>query len=217
MEMKRTSNYRFISSYDKFATCTDIAKNLLEKKQLILLFGYRKKVKFDLWLKAEQFSMEYQGIDFEEFQSILFDEIAVIIEQNITTPDFKEPSLMEFLRKDGFDESEIPQMMQEKADKRKYVQENLLPENAVLRYRFKENTLINTLSGIDYEINKYVFSDDREMPYATVEFTSTDNLRTKGIPDLLFQDKHIERIKFVCDKQDLEYIIRQLEQIKEKL
>ncbi|MBD5459092.1 MAG: hypothetical protein HDR27_11050 [Lachnospiraceae bacterium] len=215
--MERPSNYRFVSSFDKFRRCVDIAKDLLEKKQLMLLFGYQKKVRFRLWLNAEQFCDEYPDMDFQEFRYILFDEIAYIIEQNIVTPELEEPSLVGFLREEGFEEAVIPQMVQEKADKRRYVQEGIILENAPLRYRFKENTLTNKLSSIHYEINKYVFSDKHEIPYAVMEFVTVDKLGARSVSDLLLQDKGAEKIKFVCDKQDLEYIIRRLEQIKEKL
>ena len=108
-------------------------------------------------------------------------------------------------------------MVQEKADKRKYVQENLSLDNASLRYLFKEKTMENKLSSIRYEINKYIFPDNNEMQYAIVEFTAADMLGIEGFPAFLDNEKNIKKTKFVCDKQDLDYIIMKLQKIREKL
>lgn len=217
MRFEHKSSYRFTSEYDVFKRCVDITEFLLEKKQLILLFGCTKKVKLNLYLSEEQFSEEYLDIEFQDYRDILFQEIAVIIEQNIVMPSLEEPSLKGVLEEDGIDEAEINKLVQEKADKRKYVQENLSLDNASLRYLFKEKTMENKLSSIRYEINKYIFPDNNEMQYAIVEFTAADMLGIEGFPAFLDNEKNIKKTKFVCDKQDLDYIIMKLQKIREKL
>lgn len=215
--MKIEQSYRFTSKYDTFKRCVDITEILLERKQLILLFGCTKKVKLDLYLSEEQFSEEYPDIDFQGYKNILFEEIAVIIEQNIVMPDQEEPSLIEVLRESGIEESEMDKLVQEKADKRNYVQKNLSLDNVSLRYLFKEKTMEQKLSNIRYEINKYIFPDDNEIRYAVVEFTAADKLGMEGIPFFGDNEKNIKKAKFVCDKQDLDYIIKKLQSVREKL
>lgn len=215
--MRVKQGYRFTSDYNEFKRCVDITEILLEKKQLILLFGCTKKVKLNLYLSKEQFSEEYPDIEFRDYKDILFEEIAVIIEQNIVSPSLEEPSLVEVLKEEGIDESKIDKLVQEKADKRNYVQENLSLDNVSLRYLFKEKTMENKLSNIRYEINKYIFPDNNEMRYAVVEFAATDKLGIEGIPLFLDNEKSIKKAKFVCDKQDLDYIIMKLQNIREKL
>lgn len=214
---KFSGEYRFTTPYDTFRRCVDIAKKLLEQEQLLLLFGCTKKVKFYLCIREEQFCDEYQDITFQEFQSVLLDEVVFIVEQNILMPGIEEPSLAGSLKDRGYSEEDIQKLVDEKMQKRKYVQEQISTGNAVLRYDFKEKTLANKLSNIGYEINKYVFSDDVDMPYAVIEFTSADKLGEEGVPEILLGKTTFEKTKFVCDKQDLEYIIMQLEKIKEKL
>lgn len=217
MRIEHKGNYRFTSECNTFKRCVDITEDLLEKRQLMVLFGCTKRVKLNLYLNEEQFSKEYPDIKFQDYRDILFDEIAIIIEQNIIMPDLEEPSLKEVLREDGIDESKIDKLVQEKAEKRNYVQENLLLGNVSLRYLFKEKTMENKLSNLRYEINKYIFPDNNEMRYAVVEFAATDNFGIEGIPAFLGVEKSIKKTKFVCDKQDLDYIIMKLQKIREKL
>lgn len=217
MTIESKGVYRFASSYITFQKCVDITKTLLENKQLILLFGCKKNVNFILNMSKEQFMEEELDIGFNEFQRVLYDEISVIIEQNIIMPDSEEPSLAEYLKESGLDEDQINKMIQEKVDKRNYVQEKLKIDNAMLRYRFKRDTMANKLSDLKYEINKYVFSDHDEMCYALIEFESMNQLNAEGVPFFLKNDKHVEKSRFVCDKQDIDFIIMQLQKIKEKL
>lgn len=217
MTIESKGIYRFSSSYITFQKCVDLAEKLLENEQLILLFGCKKKVNFSLNISKEQFLETNPDIDFGEFQRVLYDKIAIIIEQNIIMPDAEEPSLAEYLKESGVDEAQIDKMIREKADKRNYVQEKIKIDNASLRYRFKTDTMANKLEDLKYEINKYIFSDHEEMCYALIEFVSTDQLITEGIPFFLDNEKHVEKSRFVCDKQDLDYIIMQLQKIKEKL
>ncbi len=209
MQITTKSNYRFISPYTIFQRCVDITKALLAKEQLILLFGCTKKVKFNLYLSKKQFC--------EEYKNILFEEIAFIIEQNIIMPGIEEASLPESLKEVGFNDSEIKIMVQEKVDKRNYVKENLAFDNATLRYLFKQSTMENKLSSIKYEINKYVFEDKKELCYAVIEFASADRLNAERFSLLSGDARAVQKSKFVCDKQDLDYIINQLQQIKENL
>ena len=209
MQITTKSNYRFISPYTIFQRCVDITKALLAKEQLILLFGCTKKVKFNLYLSEKQFC--------EEYKDILFEEIAFIIEQNIIMPGIEEASLPESLKEVGFNDSEIKIMVQEKVDKRNYVKENLAFDNATLRYLFKQSTMENKLSSIKYEINKYVFEDKKELCYAVIEFASADRLNAERFSLLSGDARAVQKSKFVCDKQDLDYIINQLQQIKENL
>ena len=215
--MRIEQSYRFKSEYNVFKHCVDITEILLRKKQLILLFGCTKKVKLNLYLSEEQFNEEYPDMEFQDYKDILFEEIAVIIEQNMVMPSLEEPSLIEVLKEDGIDESKINKLVQEKADKRSYVQEKLLLDNVSLRYLFKEKTMENKLSNIRYEINKYIFPDNNEIRYAVVEFAAIDKLGAEGFPVFWDNEKSIKKAKFVCDKQDLEYIIMKLQNIKEKL
>lgn len=218
MGIEYKSSYRFTSEYNTFKRCVDITGTLLEKKQLILLFGCTKKVKLDLYLSEEQFSEEYPDIEFQEYREILFEEIAFIIEQNIIMPSLEEPpSLAEALKEYGVEEPKLSELIQEKADKRNYVQENLSFDNVSLRYLFKEKTMENKLSNIRYEINKYIFPDNNEMRYAVVEFETAEELGREGISVFSDDKKSIKKAKFVCDKQDLEYIIVKLQKIREKL
>lgn len=210
-------SYRFSSPYDMFKQCVDVTKKLLEQKRMMILFGCTQSVNFSLYITKEKFEEEYPELDFEKFKRILFDEIAVIIEQNIVMPEFEEPSLKDYLKNAEIEDTVVSDMLKEKKDKREYVFETLYIEDAVSRYNFKNSTLSNKLSDINFEINKFIFPNHDEMAYASIEFISVDKLNTRAVPSFLEGKRNYEKSKFVCDKYDIDYIIKQLQKIKEKL
>lgn len=217
MKIEQMESYRFTSSYNTFKQCVDITKELIDEKKIMILFGCEKNVNFSLSISKEKFQEEYPDIDFKDYQKILFDEIAVIIEQNIVMPDFEEPSLKEYLMNKEIDESNVFEILNEKQNKRKYVYDTLSVENAVLRYNFKNRTLANKLGEINFEINKFVFPNNDELKYAVIEMVSAEKLSMGNIPNFLDNKRREDRTKFVCDKHDIDYIIKQLQEIKEKI
>ena len=139
-----------------------------------------------------------------------------IIEQNISSLDFEEPDLKKYLE-DKIDPDKIPEIIELKRLKRKYVQEQLVSSEYIKRYLFKERTLNEKLSDIRYEINKYVFDDKSDMAYAVVELNTSYRLEDDMFLDGINIERNNSFIRFVCDKQDLEYIIERLNSIKERL
>ena len=126
-------------------------------------------------------------------------------------------ALKEYLMNKEIDESNVFEILNEKQNKRKYVYDTLSVENAVLRYNFKNRTLANKLGEINFEINKFVFPNNDELKYALIEMVSAEKLSMGNIPNFLDNKRREDRTKFVCDKHDIDYIIKQLQEIKEKI
>lgn len=216
-ESKYPSGFRFISEMEKFKKCVDIAKMMLKSRQLILLFGCIKNIKIEILADKEQFSNDYTELEFEEFKQILLDEVTVIIEQNMKTTDLEEPQLKKYLREKKVSEETAVCIIAEKKEKRKYVQDILMNEELNSRYLLKEKTLNDKLYKIDYELNKFIFDDGSDILYSVIELSTSDHLDSERIPDFMIKGDEINKLKFVCDKQDLDYIIKRLEYIKERL
>ncbi len=208
--------YRFNSDLNKFKKCVSIAKELMDGGQLKVIFGCVKSVNIELCIEEDRFNSLYSDLSYPDFEEILNNEIAIIIEQNISSLDFEEPDLKKYLE-DKIDPDKIPEIIELKRLKRKYVQEQLVSSEYIKRYLFKERTLNEKLSDIRYEINKYVFDDKSDMAYAVVELNTSYRLEDDMFLDGINIERNNSFIRFVCDKQDLEYIIERLNSIKERL
>lgn len=216
-EMNYPEDFRFKCDLGKFKQCVDVARKMLDKKQISLLFGCFRELCFKVRLNKEEYSELYSELKYNEFRNILRNEVEVIVLQNIVEPNLQEPKLKDYLQEELEKTEDIQTILNEKYEKRKYVKDNLMNEEIILRYRMKEKTLNHKLSGLEYELNRFVFEDELEQLYATIRFETAKVLRKNGIPGVLMGDTEKEEISFVCDKQDLEYIIDVLEKIKEKM
>lgn len=217
MEIKYPENYRFDSSFEDLKRCVDISCEMIKNKQMFVLFGCINKVKFDILISNEKFSSLYKDIEFQKFKEIMIEEVSVIIEQNIKEPTVEENSLEEYLLENGCSVEDAKYIAEEKCNKRHYINDVLMCDESVSRYILKEKTLSEKLSKVSYEINRYVFEDNSDMLYSVLEFTSTENLSRESVLEELLSNKSSQKVKFVCDKYDLEYLIKTLEQIKERL
>lgn len=216
-ESEYPSGFRFISEMEKFKKCVDIAKIMLERSQLTLLFGCIKDIKIEILVDKEQFSNDYTELEFEEFKEILLDEVAIIMEQNMKTTGLEEPQLESYLRDKNVSEETAICIISEKKKKRKYVQDILMNGELSTRYLLKEKTLNDKLCNIDYELNKFIFDDGSDIRYSVIELSTSDHLGSERIPDFMIKRDQANKLKFVCDRQDLDYIIKRLEYIRERL
>lgn len=209
--------FRFRCDIDKFKKCVDIAKKMLDSKQLSILFGCVSEVKVKIWIDEKQFTDTYHGLGYQEFKDILFDEISVILEQNLVMPDLEEPSLKEYLDKNVEDADEREKIVNEKYEKRKYVIDKLMSSETDLRYLLKKKTLLDKLYDIDYELNSFLFEDKSDMIYSTIRIETSETLNSNSMPGIFAKRPETKSVCFVCDKQDLEYIINTLEKIRERM
>lgn len=216
-EMNYPEDFRFKCDLGKFKQCVDITRKMLDGKQISLLFGCFRELCFKIKLSREEYSNIYPELKYNEFRSILKNEVEVIISQNIVEPDLQEPKLKAYLKEELEKEEDIQTILDEKYEKRKYVKDNLMNEEIIPRYRMKEKTLNRKLSGLDYELNRFVFEDESEQLYAAIRFETAKVLSKNGIPGMFMGDTGREETSFVCDKEDLEYIIDVLEKIKERI
>lgn len=216
--IKYPNGFRFSCGLEKFKRCVDIVKLMMENKELLVLYGCIKNIDIEILIDEEMFKSKYTDIDFLEFKKIILDEIVVIMEQNLKFSSYEEPGLREYLvEKEKVDLELAECIITEKKEKRKYVMEQLVDSEDSLRYFFKENTLNNKLYNIDFELNKYIFDDGSDLLYTIIEFGAADELKDDRVPEILAKQSDVKKIKFVCDKQDIDFIIKELEKIKEKM
>ena len=89
----------------------------------------------------------------------------------------------------------------------------------IKRYFFKENTLLSKLSSIKTDINKYIIDNGEEVKYALIKMSVNDKLPNFAYSRQMagLTDSNGRTLEFVCDMNDLAYLIEQLELIKKKL
>lgn len=212
-------DFRFVSSVDDFEECANITRQLIEKKKCAILLGTFKEVEIKLGIKKDEFGELYNTITWDDFCEILFTEISVIIEQNVKSEITLEKSLYLYLKEKKFTDEQCKELCNEKLIKRNIVREKLMTDEFSARYNFKGQSLSSSLSDFKYEINKYIFDDRKEFTYAAIRMEVSDLLVgvevPTGISDLLVNNKN--GIKFICDKQDIDYLIMKLEEIRNKL
>ena len=74
-------------------------------------------------------------------------------------------------------------------------------------------TTSQKIQELDWDICKYVFNDGAEQPYAQFKLSLLNDL-----PDIQsMSDVEPERLQFVCDAQDISYLIERLKQIQRRL
>lgn len=210
-------NYRFTCELEKFKKAVDITAELIKEEKVSVVFGCIDEIKVKLWIAEDEFQKCYPGINYSEYQEILETEINVILEQNLNSEILEEQSLKDYLEKNKIEEDERNRILEEKYEKRKYVQETLGESEYKKRYQFKRNTVNEKLTGFNYEINKFIFDNMEDFLYATVELESAEQLENSRMPAFLKGGCMQQKIKFVCDKEDIDFLIKVLENIREKL
>ncbi len=103
--------------------------------------------------------------------------------------------------------------------KYQYIVENIIDDEMIKRYFFKENTILSKLSSIKTDINKYIIDNGEEVKYALIKMSVNDKLPNFAYSRQMagLTDSNGRTLEFVCDMNDLAYLIEQLELIKKKL
>ncbi|EOS27601.1 hypothetical protein C806_00048 [Lachnospiraceae bacterium 3-1] len=214
---KYPEDYRFKCEIEKFKQCVDFAKDLLEHDKLFILFECISEVRFKAKLDKKEYDLCYTGLEYDEFKDILTNEVSVILVQNAEEPELREPNLERYLEKEIADSNTIKEILEEKYQKRKYVKDMLMDSDMDSRYWMKKKTLNYKLSGLNYELNRFVLRNHVDALYATIRIETSKTLKKEGIPEIFMGNAGEQAVSFVCDKQDLEYIIDILKKIKERM
>lgn len=214
---KYPEDFRFKCDMEKFKQCVDIARHMMDNKYLFILFGSFREFQFKVTMNKENYNKCYSGLDYGEFRNILKEEVGVIILQNIVEPELEEANLENYLEKEITNPNMVKEILAEKYEKRKYVRDMLMDSGMISRYWLKKKTLNHKLSGLDYELNRFVFKDNTDILYATIQIETAKMPKNENVSTIFAGNSDKQTVSFVCDKQDLEYIIEHLERIKERM
>ena len=210
--MNLPKGFRYKSDWDIFCTVVASAEMLIKSKALFLLFGFEEDVTFQELYSEKDFAAIGFPIDKQVFDEVLYNEILYLINMKIMETDVGH-SLSVYLEEKGGGLEEHAEIMAFFQRKLQYVESHLLPSDGIRRSDFKMFTTSQKIQELDWDICKYVFNDGAEQPYAQFKLSLLNDL-----PDIQsMSDVEPERLQFVCDAQDISYLIERLKQIQRRL
>lgn len=210
-------SYRYNSEIELFKKAVDCAKELLDCKKAIIVYQFIDVISAKVFISPDEFELKYDGIGWDNFIDILNNEIIHLLRQNFEESIVRDPTLKKYLEKNSVPEEWHEKIIDLKLEKCKYVDKRLGGEREKNRYHLKEHSVLKKLSGIEYELSRTI--DEEEILYATIKMSVNPTLEKMDIPkavsNLFNQNK--ENVTFICDKSDIEYLIQELQKIKQRL
>lgn len=213
--MNFPSRFRYRSDMDLFRRAVQTAEELIRRNMLFLLFGFES----DISLMEEYSEEEFAACDFpvekQEFDRVLHHEILHLLNTKLMTetPGSEVVQLKAFLRKNKVSPEDIEKISALYLEKLSYVSEHLATPENMRRSDFKFFTSGKKVEEFDWDICKYVFADRQEQPYVQIKISVADDL--PGIQES--PDVKPDSVQFVCDRQDVDYLIEQLTLIRGRL
>lgn len=211
--MKIPSGFRFRSDITLFCQVVDAAQEMIERNELSLLFGFEEDVFFDEFFSEEAFINHEFPCALDDFKRILFKEVRYLVSEILLKTD-DITSLQRFLEEKAVPESDREEILSLFTQKLAYVRTHLISVESQKRFDFKYLTTSRKVSEFDWDICKYVFSNGQEQRYAQVKIAVMDDLPAIGESG---NDDNSDKIQFVCDFHDINYLIKQLLLIRLRL
>lgn len=208
--MNIPKDFRYQSNWNQFKKATDYFLDCLKKDKAYLLYGCFKNIYIDM---PDENPM---------YEKIITGEISSLIEEALDNS-YDTSGLEGFLQErcsvGEIQSSDIDDILELVDKKYQYIIENIISDDMMKRYFFKENTIVNKLSAMQVDINKYIINDADDIKYALIRMGANSKLPNFAFPRQMsgLIDSNEKSIEFVCDAHDLEYLIAQLEIIRKKL
>ena len=204
-------NFRYASEWKEFTCAVDKLSELLGNGQAYLLIGLKKD--FDLEL---QNANEIQDSVLE----IINDEVLYLMYHYLREGEFEEQELLNFFKEKKLSSKETKEYILMMKNKMEYVCDALINTEIKKRYTFKSNVLLNKISSLDYNICNYKLDKDIGMEHCILQIGVNRQLKKldgNKIPELVSAKNEEKLTEFVCDVEDLDYLINKLEILKKKI
>ncbi|MEZ3491987.1 MAG: hypothetical protein K1W38_06710 [Lachnospiraceae bacterium] len=148
--MNIPEDFRYQSAWEDFRNATDYFIECLRNNSAHLLYGCVKNIFIDI------------PDENPVYNKIIITEVSSLIEEALDSS-YDKYDLENFL-KNRYSDNEIHQNDIEDilniVDKKyQYIVENIIDDEMIKRYFFKENTILSKLSSIKTDINKYIIDN----------------------------------------------------------
>ncbi len=197
-------NFRYISPWDEFERAVREMKDVLKRKQAYWAIGFMDE--FDLYIDdAAAENMTSETLD------IIYDEILYLLKWRLDKKSFREDEVRMAISAAGDEISKEEEDLMFKAvcNKFELVQDMFEIDKLFLRYNMKQNTISPKLSDLKYDIGTSYLSDGSRINCALVNMVSKKKLDNSS--------KQSGDITFICDEEDIDFWIGQLEEMKQKI
>ena len=210
--------YRYQSNLTVFKSAVDVAKELIESKDLYILFGSSGlMVKSMQFFDNVTFSEKYSAISYNDFIEILDEEILNLLEAMLQ--DSHSSGVMQWLKDNTANEDEAKRYFSDFQHKVSYVREHILREESEHLYKFKLSPTIKKIFAVGHNICKHVSKTHGEIVFAQIEVSTSKRLVPSSAPhsERINIYDNADKLNFACDSNDLECLIKMLSTIKKEL
>lgn len=210
-----TTSFRFNSPWEQFEESVRILKRLLSQNQAYWMIGYMR----DLDIYIDEVAEETLS---EDVLNIVHEEILYLLDGLFKMEDIEENEIKEAFTESGHEISEekLQEMVTSIRNKFELVKDAFDIEKLTVRNNLKKETVNAKLSGFGYNIYTTRLSDGEKAECAIINLSSQKKLKSiKGSPISFFlqNGERRDEVSFLCDKEDLDLLIHQLETVRRKL
>lgn len=209
------ANFRYDSSWEDFSNAIKIVKGLIKQGKAYWLIGFLKD--FDLYLNEEAIDvLDDKTID------ILQDEVIYLLMWALNGAEIDVEEMHEAMlaNNKNVSEDDIEAAVRSTQNKFELVKDSFDISTLSARYNLKKNSVNSKLC--DFAYNIYTHNNAEEQSKTNCAIISMtckrkfSELKAQGIGALLAEREQKE-ITFVCDETDLDILIRELKEIKQKI
>lgn len=204
-------NFRYVSEWEEFTSAVDKLSELLGNGQAHLLIGLKKD--FDLEL---QNANEIQ----DSILEIIYDEVLYLMYHYLREGEFDEQELEEVFKDKKLSSKETQEYILMMKNKMEYICDVLINSEIEKSFKFKNNILLNKISSLDYNISNYELDNKIEVKHCILQIGVSRRLKKfddNKMSEFVSGKNEEKLIEFVCNEEDIDYLIKKLEILKKKI
>ena len=206
-------NFRFSSSWEEFEEAVRILKDLLKRNKAHWLIGYLRE--FDIYIDED----EKERLE-EDVLEIIHSEILYLLYEVLRKNGINAEKMKEAILKvrDGVSEDSVQEAITSVRNKLEFVKDSFDIVKLRQRYALKKDSVSSKLSGFHYNIYTSNLSGEDNANCAFINISVKKRLT--GMHNeltLLVNAERQDEVCFMCDQEDLNMLIHQLEMIKTKM
>lgn len=211
-------NFRYSSSWENFEDAVKIIKELFKNQKAYWLAGF-----------MEDFGLAFDDAAYDELkdiQAILEQEILYLVYFCLIGREFsdKEKIRKEISNstnsKNNISDSEIDEMVLLVQNKFELVKDAFDIDRLRARYIMKKDSVNSKLADFKYNVMLQNLPNGNKAGCVLLNMACKKKLGdfgSEGIVELFEEKEPTTEITFICDEDDIDYLISQLEEIKQKI
>lgn len=209
-------NFRYNSSWEDFSRTVSKICYLIQQKKAEWLIGFLKD--FDLYIEEDAAFKSLSRTELEiAYEEILYLLMGAITNSEIDTADLKRQLAENY---GELSEKEIRDLITNIENKYELIKDSFNIAEMRNKYNYRKKSINSKLC--QFEFNICIQDNENgtdESRYALVRMTSQNNLPeldSKRI-DQLISEREKKEVTFLCDETDIDILIAQLEEVKQKI